>query len=303
MPASPDLLPPDFSSPGEMPAAELLTLGALPVDRLRACARIPFRLLPTRAALLDDFADRLLDEIAERNRRGEPTRLILPVGPVAQYRRVVERSNREKISWRHVHVFGMDEFLDWQGRPVPAEHPLSFRGFIQRNVVEKLAPTLRPPDAQVVFPHPFRIDEISERIQAAGGVDVCFGGIGLHGHVAFNEPPLSRWNRITVAELRASLTRVVALGDDSIVVQSIHSSGGNFTAIPPLAVTLGMKDILAARRIRLYCAAGDRHKMIFRLSVAGRVSVDYPSTLVQGHPDAEVMTDEETAQPIEVGLK
>ncbi|MBM3852362.1 MAG: hypothetical protein FJ399_04310, partial [Verrucomicrobia bacterium] len=176
MPASPDLLPPDFSSPGEMPAAELLTLGALPVDRLRACARIPFRLLPTRAALLDDFADRLLDEIAERNRRGEPTRLILPVGPVAQYRRVVERSNREKISWRHVHVFGMDEFLDWQGRPVPAEHPLSFRGFIQRNVVEKLAPTLRPPDAQVVFPHPFRIDEISERIQAAGGVDVCFGG-------------------------------------------------------------------------------------------------------------------------------
>jgi 6-phosphogluconolactonase/glucosamine-6-phosphate isomerase/deaminase len=65
---------------------------------------------------------------------------------------------------------------------------------------------------------------------------------------------------------------------------------------------LGMRDILAARRIRLYCAAGERHRAIFRIAVAGEVSTDYPVTLVQGHPDAEVLTDEATARPIEVGL-
>ena len=52
-------------------------------------------------------------------------------------------------------------------------------------------------------------------------------------------------------ELRNSLTRVLELGDDSIVVQSIHSAGGNSAAIPPMAVTLGMRDILASRKIRL----------------------------------------------------
>ena len=96
---------------------------------------------------------------------------------------------------------------------------------------------------------------------------------------------------------------MLTLGDDSVVVQSIHSSGGDSTAIPPMAVTIGMKDILASRKIRLYCAAGERHRAIFRRTVAGEVTTDYPSTLVQGHPDAEVITDEATAEPIEVGLR
>ena len=103
-------------------------------------------------------------------------------------------------------------------------------------------------------------------------------------------------------ELRNSLTRVVVLGDDSIVVQSIHCSGGNSAAIPPMAVTLGMKDILASRKIRLYCAAGERHRAVFRITVAGEVTTDFPSTPVQGHRDAEVLTEEATAAPIVIGL-
>jgi len=108
---------------------------------------------------------------------------------------------------------------------------------------------------------------------------------------------------ISVEELRGSLTRVVTLGDDSIVVQSIHCSGGNSAAIPPMAVTLGMKDILASRQIRLHCAAGERHRAVFRITVAGEVTTDFPSTLVQGHSDAEIITDQATAAPIQVGLR
>ena len=92
---------------------EVIRLNALPVELLRQRARLPFRILPDIPAVLDDFANSLLDEIRTRNRRGEPTRLILPVGPVAQYRKVVESSNRERLSWRNVHAFNMDEFLDW----------------------------------------------------------------------------------------------------------------------------------------------------------------------------------------------
>jgi glucosamine-6-phosphate deaminase len=197
----------------------------------------------------------------------------------------------------------MDEFLDWQGRPVPLAHPLSFRGYLERELFGRLDEPLRPPETQRHYPHPFQIDEISEAIREAGGVDCCFGGIGYHGHIAFNEPPISRWFRVPLEDFRNSSTRVVVLGDDSVVVQSIHSSGGNSAAIPPMAVTLGMRDILASRRIRLYCAAGERHRTIFRIAVAGEVTTDYPVTLVQEHPDAEIIIDECSAQPPQPGLR
>lgn len=284
-----------------MDSRDLLELTTIPVSDLRGRARTRFRLVPTIPALLDDFADCILGEVREAAASGSPARLILPVGPVAQYKRVVEISNRGGISWQHVHVFAMDEFLDWQGRPIADDHPLSFKGYLERELFAQLDQP--PPADQRHYPHPFRIDEISEAIESAGGVDCCFGGIGYHGHIAFNEPPISRWNRVSVDEYRRSLTRVVTLGDDSIVVQSIHSSGGNSAAIPPMAVTLGMRDILAARRIRLYCAAGERHRTIFRIAVAGEVTTDYPCTLVQGHPDAEIAIDEASAQPIQAGLR
>lgn len=282
------------------PASQLMRLS---IEELANRSKIRFRLLPDHNALIDDFARSIADEIQERNQQKLPTRLILPVGPVAQYPRLAAISNHEGISWRNVFTFNMDEFLDWQGRPIPVEHPLSFEGFLRRTLFAELDTDLRIPDDHVFFPSPFRIDEISEAIAGMGGIDCCYGGIGYHGHVAFNEPPISRWWTVTPAEMRGSLTRVVVLGDDSIVVQSIHSSGGDSAVIPPMAVTLGMRDILASRKIRLYCAAGERHRAIFRTTVAGEESVYYPSTLVQGHPDAEVITDEATALPIEVGLR
>ncbi len=283
-----------------IPDDELMRLD---IEALRRCARIPFQLLPDIPALLLHFAQSIAGEISARNERREPTRLILPVGPVAHYRKLVEICNREGISWRDVYTFNMDEFLDWQGRPLPLTHPLSFEGFMRREVFARLDESIRIPEDHCFFPHPLRIDEVSEKICELGGIDCCYGGVGYHGHVAFNEPPISRWRRVSVEELRNSFTRVIALGDDSIVVQSIHSSGGSSAAIPPMAVTLGMKDLLASRKIRLYCAAGERHRAVFRIAVAGEVSTDYPVTLVQGHPDAELLTDVATAQPIEIGLR
>jgi len=282
---------------------KLARLMEMPVEELASRARLKFRLFPDIPALLDHLARSIVELIRANNEQGAPTRLILPVGPVAQYPLLVEFTNRERISWKNAYMFQMDEFLDWQGRPVPLTHPLSFEGYLRANLIGRIEEDLRPAPGQLFSPHPFRIDEISEKMQQAGGIDACYGGIGYHGHVAFNEPPNTRWRRISEEELRESKTRVVALGSDSIVVQSISSAGGNAAAIPPLAVTLGMKDILASRRIRLYCAAGERHRAIFRIAVAGEVSTDYPVTLVQGHPDAIVHTDLATAQPIAVGLR
>ncbi|MGH9325994.1 MAG: glucosamine-6-phosphate isomerase [Terriglobia bacterium] len=278
-----------------MTLEEILTL---PADDVIQRAKMGVRLFPDIPSMIEYFARSMADEIRANDAQHMPTRWILPVGPVAQYFRLVEICNHEHISWREVYTFQMDEFLDWEGRLLPLDHPMSFQGFMRRQVFDKLDGDLRPNPAHVHFPDPFDPDEIGRQISAAGGVDTCFGGIGYHGHVAFNEPPISRWHRISVEQLRQSRTRVVILGDDSIVVQSIGSAGGSSGLIPPMAVTMGMREILRSRRIRLFLAGGERHRAVFRISLLAEPTTDYPSTLLQGHPDAIIHTDQATARPI-----
>ncbi|MGD2041755.1 MAG: glucosamine-6-phosphate isomerase, partial [Anaerolineae bacterium] len=227
----------------------------------------------------------------------QPTRLILPVGPVDHYPHLVEICNRERISWQQVYAFHMDDYLDWQGRPLPLDHPLSFEGFMRRTVYDRLDGALRIPEDQILFPDPRHLERISQRIAEVGGVDTCYGGVGYHGHLAFNEPPVSRWYKLTPEEFRASITRIVALAPETVVMNSIRSTGGNPAALPPLAVTLGLADILAARRLRLYCQGGAWQRTVLRIALLGDEDVDYPVTLAQNHPDYVVITTRHTAEP------
>jgi glucosamine-6-phosphate deaminase len=280
-----------------MPNEELESILSIPADELPRRSKVGLEVLTDPEALYDHLARSIADEIAAGSAAGQPVRLILPVGPVDHYPRLVEICNRERISWRHVHAFHMDDYLDWQGRPLPLDHPLSFEGFMRRTVYGRLDPALRIPENQICFPDPRRLDHISQRIAEVGGVDACYGGVGYHGHLAFNEPPISRWYKLAPDEFRASVTRIVALAPETIVMNSIRSTGGNPAALPPLAVTLGLADILAARRLRLYCQGGAWQRTVLRIALLGDEDVDYPVTLAQGHPDYVIVTTRDTAQP------
>ncbi len=269
----------------------------IPAAELSQSSKVRLVILPDLPSLFQHFARSIADEIQENNRRGSPTRLILPVGPLGQYPILAEICNRERISWKNVFTFNMDEYCDWQGRPVPASHPLSFQGYIQQNLFDRLDPEIRIPAEQVHFPDPLRLDWIGERIQAAGGIDTCYGGVGYHGHVAFNEAPISRWFKLTPEQFRNSLTRIVPLEPETIVMNSIRSTGGNPAAMPPMAVTLGIRDIYNARRIRLYCQGGSWQRTVLRIALMGDECVEYPVTLLQPHPDIAIFTDENTAVP------
>lgn len=269
----------------------------LPAAELARTSKVRLEILPDLPSLFQHFARSIADEIQENNRQGKPTRLILPVGPLGQFPILAEISNRERISWKNVFTFNMDEYCDWQGRAVPVAHPLSFRGYIQRNFFDCLDPEIRIPDDHIHFPDPLRLDWISERIQAVGGIDTCYGGVGYHGHVAFNEAPISRWFQLSPDEFRSSLTRIVQLEPETIVMNSIRSTGGNPAAMPPMAVTLGMQDIFNAGRIRLYCQGGSWQRTVLRIAVMGDEQVGYPVTLLQKHADIVIMTDENTAVP------
>ena len=269
----------------------------VPAERLAELSKMGIEILPDRKSIHEHFARTIADTIKEHNARGERSSFILPVGPTEHYPILVETCNRERISWKHVYTFNMDEYLDWQGRPVPVDHPMSFEGFMHTNLFGLLDEELRIPDANVAFPHPFRIDEISERIAQVGGVDICFGGIGFRGHVAFNEPPVSWWDEVSLEEFRESKTRVVTLNPETFVINSMAGTGGNYKAVPPMAVTLGMNDILGSRKIRLYCEWPAWQPRVMRMALMGEVTVNHPATLCQEHPDCTIITDAATAAP------
>lgn len=240
------------------------------------------------------FARWLADFIAERNAAGQPTRLILPVGPTLGYPLLAEICNSERISWADVKIITMDEYLDWTGRPVPVDHPLSFTGFMQR-FLASLDEELRPPSGAYVWPDPFEIDRVADFIEHIGGIDACLGGIGIHGHVAFNEPPISRFAQISLEEFADSPTRVVSLAPETLVMNASRAQGGRFDDFPTLAVTIGMREILGARRIRLFCEGGIWQQEAILRAVSGREELAYPVSLLARHADAAIVADELSA--------
>jgi len=267
------------------------------INELQKSTRIQLQLFPKTEEVFLHFAQSIADEIQQNNLENKPTRLILPVGPIGQYPLLVDICNRERISWKNVFTFNMDEYTDWQGRPLPAEHPLSFRKYMLEKVFHQLDKELRIPEDQVYFPNPLDLDAIGKQMASLGGVDTCYGGIGYHGHVAFNEPPYGGWHSVSVEEYRNSLTRIVPLNPDTIVMNSIWNTGGNPAGLPPMAVTLGMKEILSARRIRLYCSGGSWQRTVLRTALLADPTVEYPVTLLQDHPDIAIIADLDTAMP------
>jgi glucosamine-6-phosphate deaminase len=273
------------------------TMFTLPAAELPGSSRLPLRIVPDVETLYAECADAIAEVIRTQKERGEPARLILPVGPIGQYPLLVEQIRRERLSLRDTWIFMMDEYLDWQGRPIPEESPFSFTGFMKRHFFDRLPAELRPPPEQVWFPHPFRVDEIDARIEEVGGIDACFGGVGLHGHVAFNESPVSRWYEVSAEAFRNSRTRVLTLAPETLVVNGIQAAGGDFEQIPPMAVTLGMRAILGSRKLRLYCNRGQWQKTVLRRACLMPPTVRYPVTFAQEHPDVLLTADAETAQP------
>lgn len=275
----------------ERRAAEVRDLLALTPAEVKSRAGDHLVVCRDLDALHQRFANDIADEIETRNRREQPTRVILPVGPTGQYAHLVDRVRRDAISLARCHFFFMDEYCDAAGTALPETHPLSFKGVARRLFVDPLVASTDLDPARVVFPDETNVGTLAGRIARVGGIDTCYGGIGIHGHVAFNEPEPG------VARLGP---RKVHLNAYTLTINAIRASvGGNLESFPRAAFTLGMAEILGARRIRLYCRNGtpyDWANTVLRLALFGFPGDDYPVTHVRGH-DYVVTTDEDTLAP------
>lgn len=268
-----------------------------PPDQLGVGSTCRCEVVADAAALAEHFANSMVAEFREARRGGRPfVVFIVPVGPVGQFERFAERCNTMRIELRQLVLVNMDEYLTPQGAHVPTTDPLSFRAHMERTLWSRLDPALAPPPAQRHFPEPDDPGATRRLIERCGGVDVAYGGVGITGHLAFNDPP-EPGELVDEAAFAALPTRVVTLSRETRTINAVTAARGNIERIPRTAVTVGMKEILQARKIRLYLNRPWQCAIVRKL-LHGPITAAVPASLVRNHPDVQVtMTAEVTQLP------
>lgn len=195
-----------------------------------------------------DMALSMLEEIIAHNVKGEKTVMIVPVGPTDQYPMLADLVNRLNVSLKNVHFFNMDEYMLSPTETVGRENPLSFYGRMKREFYDLVRPELVMPESQRHFPAPGQEAAYDQLIEDLGGVDACFGGLGINGHVAFNEPPESD-QPMTADEFAELGTRVLPISRETKTINAYGYNRGDLHGMPQWCVTIGMKQILSAKKV------------------------------------------------------
>ncbi|UCF97397.1 MAG: glucosamine-6-phosphate isomerase [Spirochaetaceae bacterium] len=257
---------------------------------------LPVEILETDIDLYYHIALTLYLEVENNNAAGKSSVFILPVGPVYQYRRFVWLCSLRPLDLSRVHCFFMDEYLDEAGKRIPLDHPLSFRGFIKRELVDPMPEKMNLKAEQVLFPDPDDPTDYDRRLAELGQADICFAGVGINGHLAFNEAA-EAGQEIDAEGFRNLPTRVLPLSRETITINSYTALRGAFERIPPRAVTVGFKQIFASKRVRAYLNRPWQRAVVRKL-LFGEKTARFPASLLRDHPDTRlVMTREVAARP------
>ena len=231
------------------------------------------------------FANDLVGRIREARDEARELTLIIPCGPMPQYEWAAGMINRERLSLSHVHTFNMDEYADEEGTTAPASWAGSFQRAMWDRFFGLIDTDLRPPESQIHFPSSDNIHAYSELIADRGGADACYGGIGWSGHIAFWEPQLGHEFEGDLDAYRHAGARLVELHPMTIMQNALHSFSGDWSWVPPKAVTVGPRDILGARHRSFWLDGAfdgiSWQRFICRLVAHGPVSEFVPGSLLQ----------------------
>lgn len=223
----------------------------------------------------------MLSEIDKNNKAGRKTVFICPCGPVEQYKTFAKLVNALKISLKNTWIINMDEYITEDGVLISDKDPSSFRYCMEESLYSLLEKELIMPEDQRIFPDTENLGYIPALIEKLGGVDIAFGGVALNGHIAFNEPQ----PEISNEEYENLSVRTVSLSNETRIKDAILSRGGAIDTVPERAVTIGMKEILSARKVRLSVMLS-MQRAVIRKACLCEVSSACPVSFLQNHNDA-----------------
>jgi len=247
----------------------------------------------TKVADVDALNKLVADEVVAALKRasseGRQLMVIVPVGPL-NYSCWADLMNREHTKGAHLITVNMDEFVDEGGHLVDQSHPLSFRRFMKETFFDRLEGQARIPAENIHFPSPASPELTTQLIEAHGGADLCYGGMGLTGHFAFNDPPPAD-EPCDDDEVRNWRTRVLRLSPESRAQMCMGGTDGNWEVIPKHAVTLGMYELLMSKCIHLTFLRS-WHAGVMRRALFGKVTGRCPGSFIQQHRNVRVTATE-----------
>ena len=200
------------------------------------------------------------------------------------YRALVRLHAHEGLDFAHCRTFALDEYIG-----LGPDDPHSFHAYLARHLFERV--NLDRTNTHVLdglaADYAAEAARYEARIRDAGGIDLQLLGIGVAGHIGFNEPLSALLSR----------TREKALSPPTLR-QNAEAFGGDPAAVPKRALTMGVGTILEARELVLL-VTGTAKAAVLAQAVEGPVTAMVSASAIQLHPACKVVVDEEAAARLE----
>ncbi len=201
------------------------------------------------------------------------------------YELLAEKFNAAGTNLRGLSTFNLDEYVAPNGGEVPADHPLSYRAYMRKNLFSRLAPERGFADSSAYYPPATDPASYEQQIADAGGLDLQLLGIGFNGHIAFNEPMSE--TEISVDAYGELPSRIIDLAPLTIATNARLTAGNDESLMPRQAVTMGLKPILAADEILLLACFKEQAAPLRRVQT-GKATPELPASYLHRHPKAEI---------------
>ena len=254
------------------------------VEEVKKNSKIKLNVCEHEVDMYWKVAIEVLEVIEENNKKGKTTFMIVPYGPIGPYARLVYLVNKYRVSLKNCVFVNMDEYLTDDYKFIDKADPLSFRGGMERIFYSQIDEELNLLPENRYFPDPENPDIVLQLIDKYGAPDMVFGGVGINGHYAFNEPP-EDGEVCSNEDFLNRQTRVLAVSRETRTINGFMNAGGNFNAIPKYCITVGMKEMFMAKKVRM-CMPRDWNAGALRPVLLGEPDCKYPCSLFQNHPDA-----------------
>ena len=202
--------------------------------------------------------------------------------PLGLYKALIQMHKRGDLDFSSVTTFNLDEYY-----PIPKSNDQSYDYFMWENFFSHLyidRDNVHLPNGEADDPER-ECQRYDAAIQAAGGIDMQLLGIGVNGHVGFNEPD----------ELLALHTHVTDLTQSTIEANARFFASAD--EVPCRALTMGMGNILSARKI-LILISGENKAPIVKQLFADVITPQVPASFLRLHHDVTYVLDEAAAQSL-----
>ena len=255
---------------------------------------IEFKIVEKEWDVYFDMALTMLNEIMKNNAVGKKTVMIVPVGPTDHYPILAKLINQLRVSLKNVWFFNMDEYMMSPTEMINSEHYMSFRKRMNDEFYSRIDPELVMPKEQRQFPIVGKEKEFDSLIEQLGGVDLCLGGLGINGHIAFNEAAEEN-DPITADEFAELPTRVLPITRETRTINAYGYQRGDLRGMPEWCITIGMKQILSAKKIYIALNRPWQHGIVKHV-IYDRPQAQIPATLLQRHSEVTICAYETVAE-------